>query len=252
MGIAIVLPEMVLWCAWEQWWAARRLIKRVAEVQEGKCPEWNDGTECPYFKRPTDGTPKERDIQTQEGSETCEVVAAEIGSDNSKLSLSTYQDNAGPYPNAPWTLSQAFFALSGGYTIPSSSPSLPNATLTTTGILFLLHLNLLPNVSPSAISDKSKADGFAKGLVCIQAGWFVVQMIARAAAKLPITTLEIHVLVHVVCAFVIYAIWFQKAYDAGDAIVLEGSVGRDLGALFALSGGPVSRCSSIPYSYVCK
>jgi hypothetical protein len=283
MGIAIVLPEMVLWCAWEQWWAARRLIKRVAEVQEGKCPEQNDRTGWPCCENPTDGVEEtdrkvqeetdrqvqeetdrqvqeetdrqvqeETDRQVQEELEPCEVEAAETSADNIKPPLSKSQKDAGPCPNAPWTLSQAFFALSGGYSIPSSSQSHPHSTLTATGVLFLLHLNLLPQASPSAISDKSKADAIAKVFVCCQTGWFIVQVIARAVAKLPITTLEIHVLVHVVCAFAVYAVWFEKGYDVGEAIIVDGEEGRDLGALLALRGGVVSRCSANLHHCACN
>lgn len=37
--------------------------------------------------------------------------------------------------------------------------------------------NLLPNISLEAIKDKSKANGMAKAIVCVQASWFCVQCI---------------------------------------------------------------------------
>lgn len=39
--------------------------------------------------------------------------------------------------------------------------------------------NVLPNVSVKEIKSKSKANGLAKALVCIQALWFIAQCITR-------------------------------------------------------------------------
>ena len=37
----------------------------------------------------------------------------------------------------------------------------------------------LPNLSKAEITSKSKANGIAKGIVCIQALWFIAQCISR-------------------------------------------------------------------------
>lgn len=137
-------------------------------------------------------------------------------------------------------MEMAFFAISGGFALPSPLPSRLSLALTPNGILFLRRLDLLPNIAISSIQDKSKADGIAKALVCIQAGWFLIQCIARVAKKLPVTVLEIHVLAHVLCAFAAYALWFEKGYDVDAPIVIEGERASDVGALFALDDGEVS------------
>ncbi|KAM0219864.1 hypothetical protein ACHAQD_006202 [Fusarium lateritium] len=59
------------------------------------------------------------------------------------------------------------------------------------------------------IDDKSKADTLQKALVLIQVAWMVIQCIARRISDLPLTLLEIHTMVHVVCAMILYACWFQ-------------------------------------------
>ncbi|KAK0733104.1 hypothetical protein B0T26DRAFT_631727 [Lasiosphaeria miniovina] len=59
------------------------------------------------------------------------------------------------------------------------------------------------------IDDKSKADSIAKALVVGQVCWMAAQCIARAAYGLPIALLEIHTMVHVLCALLIYAVWFR-------------------------------------------
>lgn len=56
------------------------------------------------------------------------------------------------------------------------------------------------------ISDKSKANLLGKGLVCIQVIWFLIQCIARAATGYPLALLEVQIMIHVVCALLMYAL----------------------------------------------
>ena len=49
----------------------------------------------------------------------------------------------------------------------------------TRGLLRSGHKGLLPNLSEEEIQSKSKANGLAKSLVCIQALWFIAQCITR-------------------------------------------------------------------------
>ncbi|KAF2008385.1 hypothetical protein BU24DRAFT_313500, partial [Aaosphaeria arxii CBS 175.79] len=175
MAIAVFLPEVVLYCAWEQWWAARKLRNAI------------DTTGASAF------------------------------------------DGNGRWT---WTTEQAFFALTGGFAIPApsrleSATALENKsaapthlTLTPSGILFLAQLGLLPNTTPETVSDKSKADLIAKLVVCIQAGWFLLQCLARTVKGLPLSLLEIHVLTHVLCAFAMYLLWIDKPYDVGSPIMI--------------------------------
>lgn len=48
-----------------------------------------------------------------------------------------------------------------------------------------------------------------KCLVCMQVVWFVIQCVARAAAKYPLILVEIHTIVHVVCALSMYILWWK-------------------------------------------
>ena len=83
-------------------------------------------------------------------------------------------------------------------------------TLTAKGLALLAECGHIPEVSADDIKDKNKADGLAKLLVCIQAGWMIVQVISRAAIGLATTLLEVHTVAHVVCALVMYVIWWHK------------------------------------------
>ncbi len=85
-----------------------------------------------------------------------------------------------------------FYAVMGGiaFEIPSSElkmfmPSGDRETwfLGFAGIELLSrhqeHRRVLPNLSEEEIKSKSKANGLGKGLVCMQALWFVAQCITR-------------------------------------------------------------------------
>ncbi|KAK3385199.1 hypothetical protein B0H63DRAFT_559864, partial [Podospora didyma] len=66
------------------------------------------------------------------------------------------------------------------------------------------------NISRGEILDKSKSNGLAKALVCVQATWFRAQCITRICQALPITLLELSSFGHSVCALVIYVLWWYK------------------------------------------
>lgn len=73
--------------------------------------------------------------------------------------------------------------------------------------------DIIPDIAVGHITDKSKANGLAKFLVCIQAGWFGVQVVARLVQGLAVTLLELNVFAHVVCALLTYAVWWNKPLD---------------------------------------
>ena len=89
-------------------------------------------------------------------------------------------------------------------------------TITHHGVLRLAQNGLYLPVSDESISDKSKADLLAKGLVFCQVAFLAVQCIARKVQGLPVTLLEIHTVVHVCCAIAMYSIWMQKPLDIND------------------------------------
>ncbi|KAI9767689.1 MAG: hypothetical protein M1840_005561 [Geoglossum simile] len=105
---------------------------------------------------------------------------------------------------------QAFYVVMGGITL-----DIPGGrrTLTPRGLLLLAREGHFIDIPEDTIRDKSKADILAKGLVCCQVTWVVIQCIARKAHGLPVTLLEVHTMVHVVCALSMYALWFRKPLD---------------------------------------
>lgn len=82
-------------------------------------------------------------------------------------------------------------------------------TLTCYGIRKCAQRGKFFEINESEIIDKSKADILAKGLVCLQVTWMMVQCIARKVAGYPLTILEVHTFAHVCCALLMYVFWFK-------------------------------------------
>ncbi len=83
-------------------------------------------------------------------------------------------------------------------------------TLSHKGVCRLGKVSVKPFILPCAvIEDRSKADTLQKGLVLIQVGWMALQCITRKVQGLPLTLLELHTMVHVACAIVMYSFWLK-------------------------------------------
>lgn len=81
--------------------------------------------------------------------------------------------------------------------------------LTMRGAQSLAKKGLWFYVSGEVIKNKSKANMIQKALVMLQVSWMFLQCIARKIYGLPLTLLELHTMVHVFCAFMMYIFWFN-------------------------------------------
>jgi len=128
-----------------------------------------------------------------------------------------------------WTVTHGFFAGMGGFAFDPLTEAISlkeeaksRVALSTKAILILARHGHIPEISKEAIMDKSKADPIAKALVCVQAGWCLLQYIGRLAGHLPVTLLELNTLGHAVCALLIYIFWWHKPLDIKEPQVLSG------------------------------
>ena len=103
------------------------------------------------------------------------------------------------------------------------------------GILLLARCGIFMNISLQDIRDKSKADGLAKTIVCVQAGWMVLQTLGRVCANQPVTLLEVNTLGHIFCAFVIYILWWHKPKEVKEPTVIRGTSMPSVCAFFYMS-----------------
>ncbi|KAG7008209.1 hypothetical protein G7Y79_00006g018290 [Physcia stellaris] len=98
------------------------------------------------------------------------------------------------------------FAVQIPGNLPESEKFLPSDDsetwfLTEAGIHFLLNKegngsDEVPDLSEEDIKSKSKANGLAKGLICLQALWFIAQCLTRLAQRIPIALLELNTFGH--------------------------------------------------------
>ncbi|RPB08232.1 hypothetical protein P167DRAFT_528861, partial [Morchella conica CCBAS932] len=132
----------------------------------------------------------------------------------------------------------AFFVVMGGFVVNEDPEAGEDSekdnftwhrSLTSKGFLNYLSKNQIPldAINKRVIVDKGKADIVAKFLVCLQALWMVIQASARKASGLPITLLELHVVIQVMFVLITYTQWGYKPLNANEPIILsiEGEIG---------------------------
>lgn len=131
----------------------------------------------------------------------------------------------------------AFFAVMGGFVVNVGDPEAGedsesltcHRALTSEGFLHYLSKDQIPldSINKKEIVDKGKADIIAKFLVCLQALWMVIQASVRKARGLPITLLELHVVIQVMFVLMTYTQWGYKPLNANEPIILslQGEVG---------------------------
>lgn len=118
----------------------------------------------------------------------------------------------------------AFFIGMGGFTLrpPGDTSNFP-ATVSAQGFWELsrqLHIPAKTRRLKSDIVDKGKTDSLGKTIVLAQAAYMAIQCIARKAAGLPVTLLELHVVMHVLCTVGTYGFWWLKPLDVGQPILV--------------------------------
>ncbi|PVG02864.1 hypothetical protein CPB86DRAFT_750855 [Serendipita vermifera] len=119
-----------------------------------------------------------------------------------------------------WTRTHGFFVSMGGFhaftreskekscvTCSSDTPWYP---LHRSEVMGLFEKGDIELPLEAEIQDKSKTDWLAKTLVILQTTWFVVQCIARRAAHLPLSELEVVTLAYTTVNVGIYAAWWDK------------------------------------------
>jgi hypothetical protein len=79
----------------------------------------------------------------------------------------------------------------------------------------------LKSIPAENVEKRATSDYIVKGLVCLQALWLVAQVIGRAVAKLPTTTLEVVTVGYVVCALIKYGCWWHKPQDVKLSITIN-------------------------------
>jgi len=129
----------------------------------------------------------------------------------------------------------AFFIVMGGFVIdrptgtraPIISADHP-ATLTPAGFLKYVKEGRIDKntFDKVAIRAKSKANNIAKLFSSFQALWLFSSCVARWNAHLPLSLLEIHVVIQVVCTLFIVGFWWNKPLDVNEPLTITLGLAR--------------------------
>lgn len=140
-----------------------------------------------------------------------------------------------------WTMVHSHYLAMGGFALDISDKRLQfledegykQFTLTKHGFFWVAdnEIDLIPDLSKTDIQDKSKANGLAKTLVCLQAIWFCIQCIVRLTQGLTISLLELNTFAYALCTLLIYVLWWDKPLDIGSQTLLQGPGSKELAAL---------------------
>ncbi|KAI5839471.1 hypothetical protein DFP73DRAFT_483822, partial [Morchella snyderi] len=169
MVLSVIVPEGLLVCAFGQFFEARMLKKAWEEKMKS--------------------SGKEKDIVNKLGMNEAFFIV-----------MGGFLTDTIEYPNPNQEPEEYVEGLKEGtYT----------AILTPAGFLNYLNNGYINEKSfdVAEIRDKGKANNIAKLLACGQALWLIVQSLGRWGAHLPVTLLEIHVLIQVFCTTFIYIFW---------------------------------------------
>jgi len=85
----------------------------------------------------------------------------------------------------------------------------------------LMFITRLPQISKPSIDTMSKSDVMSKMLTISQLLWLILQIITRAAAKLPITQLEIATVAFAASSILTYSYYWSKPQSVKAPIVIE-------------------------------
>ena len=235
---AIVMPEYFLWMAFDELWESRLICKKLKEVEEelGKPKSTMAEGKGPPDEKPTaavQSVPDSKDMITDVSPENPSHASPEThGTNDQDHNLNAHGASMGETDGGLWhkvsktwrnvfptELERGFYIEMGGYEIESplaEGLDLPEdfgGRVTARGAIELYRHDLLPEVTTELINDQSKFDMLTKVLFCLQAGWMIIQCIARVHQSLPLTLLEVHTLIYAVCAFFIHCLWLKKPHD---------------------------------------
>jgi len=130
----------------------------------------------------------------------------------------------------------AFFVVMSGFVIVDGDGVKPGyeapiVAVTAPGFTALLQLGIIQELvrenklrrehfDSRNIGDRSKASIVAKAIVGAQLLWTVIQCIGRKASNLPVTLLEVHVLIHIAYTILAYFFWWHKPLDVAEPIAI--------------------------------
>ena len=95
--------------------------------------------------------------------------------------------------------------------------------LTSKNLISAIERGHLPSNTATVedIRDKSNSDSFAKSLITLQTGYFVLTIVVRASNDLPITLLELGTAGYVACSILTYVVCYSRPKSISTPIIIQ-------------------------------
>ena len=184
---------------------------------------------CLEYKKEQEDTTVERKLDTARADhQTAEpggIAASDVAPESAGADTNIPRDSPSTARKTKlddfrWTRTHGFFLQMGGFVLVDGKKR---------GILgweplieyYKAGQIDLSDITEASINDRSKADGFAKGLALLQTGWFIVQCIARFSDNhLVLTELELATAALAVLSLAMYFLWWNKPFNAEIPIII--------------------------------
>ncbi|KAI5820360.1 hypothetical protein BZA77DRAFT_341542 [Pyronema omphalodes] len=222
--IALFAPEVVLFSAFDQWKNARTLREALKDLDKQKENPQSDifpPMECSSASGNSDNAAMMGSAESNPQTDTAPRINVR------DLLRPTISASTEVKVWSDITMTSAFFVVMGGFAyrrgkafqIQDDKLNFPYLMLTPEGFLALAKEKIItPGIlDHKGIADRSKADSLAKFMVCIQAFWMVLNVIARKASGLPSTLIELNIVVHVAVTVIVYIIVVEQAFGGTES-----------------------------------
>ncbi|KAF9555526.1 hypothetical protein CPC08DRAFT_711929 [Agrocybe pediades] len=198
---AILTPELLIFWAMRQWYAARLMKREFAEVQHIKL----ESTTRKLLRRL-----KKLGYKLLHFREI---------KDEERIPLK--QKTTRRIKGVKWTRTHGFFLQMGGFMLREEGKKDRVLGWKALKEYYKQGRLDLSDVTEDRINDHSKADGFAKGLALLQMFWFITQCVVRFFDKnLILTELELVTAALALLSLVMYFLWWNKPFNAGIPITI--------------------------------
>ncbi|KAG2139841.1 uncharacterized protein EDB93DRAFT_693085 [Suillus bovinus] len=214
MVMALIAPELIVTWAMRQWFSSRLITREFNDAgYPNVCPE-SESPKMNFVEVPATGN-RHWFLQLLaalvRGVPSLPVFLLRCPGSfarSVKKFVKAYFSEQSEDPT--WTQTHSFFMLMGGFMLYVDGK--PYCTLRHGDILKLIRKKCIdvPTLTANQIHDKSKGDGISKGLIILQAAWFVMELITRTIYRLETTQLEVGTLAFAVLNFLTYAVWWDK------------------------------------------
>lgn len=231
--LTILIPEYLVAVAADQYWEARLCVKSFEKSKSANANASADtDVELQHSSRDPPAAaaaaPSEsKKVECEEkpprnlAGDSPADEKTKVSENNESNEIQQIPAKASAYAD-DWTLAHGFFTTMGGLAIQTEDEK-EYSILKNDSPVKLLESGRVdfPRIKKEDIKQRTKADGFVKFIAVCQSTWFAVNVVARPAYGLHVTPLELATAAYVLCAVLVYVLWWHKPKDVTVPIVIN-------------------------------